>query len=658
MSPENLDVGDDGLGMPPSKRPRLLSKACEACKQKKTRCDSARPFCGTCRRMGSQCEYREKGQPGLRPGYGKAIEQRLSLVETTMTKMNQSIQDILSHIRPEFTLTGTADTSNSNVDPNSAANPSATWTGPDSSSQTWQQPQQLSDIASFTTLSPMIRMPAPVPQLQDMAPGLPPANVMQELVELFFELIHPWMPLFCKLNFMTNMFAPERQVLLHAIVAVTFRFWKKPIPTPKEREDLVKISREQLLLKTIDACSLISTQALALMALDSLGQGPGPRTWNAMSMLVAASRHLGLAKSPSPTTPETTTPLVRNEDDDDGAGVSNIAVEEKRRLFWVIYSLDRFSSASHGQPGGIDAKNIRLPYPAGDEDWGQYITPEWFQAVPQAKLTHAHCPSSLWHHNIDVLAMMDRSNQLLIKPLDLTLPAHCQEWQSIFRRLDITMSTWFENLPNEVRERPATFDPMWIMLHATFQLINIRMYTVAAFPSATSNYLRPSSAARVRCRQSIKAVTALASSLQPVELDQLNPMFAFVVWVASRSLIILWTMGYETNYESIPPDLEPLLSVLRHMATRWPCAQRYADIIQLILDTKNNPDGPTGIDIFNDTRRTSYGLQNLLGTFTVPRTQEVFLNSFDFLDMALPDFNDLGSSRMRIFGPESVGDWL
>ena len=65
---------------------------------------------------------------------------------------------------------------------------------------------------------------------------------------------------------------------------------------------------------------------------------------------------------------------------------------------------------------------------------------------------------------------MDRSNQLLIKPLDLTLPAHCQEWQSIFRRLDITMSTWFENLPREIRQRPATFDPMWVMLHATAQL--------------------------------------------------------------------------------------------------------------------------------------------------------------------------------------------
>jgi hypothetical protein len=141
----------------------------------------------------------------------------------------------------------------------------------------------------------------------------------------------------------------------------------------------------------------------------------------------------------------------------------------------------------------------------------------------------------------------------------------------------------------------------------------------------------------------------------------MNPMFAFVAWVASRSLIILWTTGYETGYDSIPPDLEPLLNVLRHMAVRWPCAQRYADIIQLILDTKNNPDGPTGIEIFNDTRRTSYGLQSVLSALIGSRAQDTFLESLDFLDLTMPDFGDFGTARTgsAMFGNElNDGDWL
>ena len=153
-------------------------------------------------------------------------------------------------------------------------------------------------------------------------------------------------------------------------------------------------------------------------------------------------------------------------------------------------------------------------------------------------------------------------------------------------------------------------------------------------------------------------MASLAGSLQPFELDKLNPMFAFVVWVAARSLIILWTTGYETAYGSMPTDLEPLLNVLRQMSSRWLCAQRYADLLQLILDTKNNPGGPTGLEIFNDTRRTSYGLQNVLGTLVVRPAQDAFSGSFDFLDTPLLDIGDFGTSRMGAFGVENDGEWL
>ncbi|KIW93894.1 uncharacterized protein Z519_05209 [Cladophialophora bantiana CBS 173.52] len=652
MSTDGQDTADGDMLMSPNKRPRTLSKACETCKQKKTRCDSSRPHCGTCRRTGTACVYREKGQPGLRPGYGKAIEQRLSLLESNMDKINQSIQDVLNHVRPDIAASSTVLEA-----PARDAGPSGR-NGPEA--QMWQS-SQLPEMPYFPA-SPLIeRLPAPLslPPLDLTERGLPPVQVVQELVELFFEVVYPYIPLFCKQNFTANMFTPERQILLHGIVAVSFRFWRKQAPSPEERDRFVKTSREQVLLKAIDTCTLVSTQALALLALDAIGQGPGPRTLNLTAMLVTAAHQLGLGKSHSPTTPETNTPLVRNEDPDDGMDSSNVAVEEKRRLFWAIYSLDRFSSVSHGQSGGIDTKTIKLPYPSSDVDWGQTMTPEWFQAGVQAKPAHTHCPASLWHHNIDLLALLDRSNQLLIQPVNLSLPAHCQEWQSIFRRLDITMSTWFENLPKEVRERPASFDPMWFMLHATFHLINIRMYTVAAFPSTTSPYLRPSASARGRCRQAIRTVASLASSLQTPELDRLHPMFAFVVWVATRSLIILWTTGYENAYGSTPTDLEPLLNVLRHMATRWLCAQRYADIIQLILDTKNNPGGPTGLEIFNDTRRTSYGLQNLLGTLVVHRVPEAFPNSFDFLDISLLDVGELSVPRLGgVFGAENDGEWL
>jgi hypothetical protein len=185
--------------------------------------------------------------------------------------------------------------------------------------------------------------------------------------------------------------------------------------------------------------------------------------------------------------------------------------------------------------------------------------------------------------------------------------------------------------------------------------IRLRMYTVAASPSTKSLYLRPSSSAPARCRQSIREVASLTTCLQPHELNQLGPAFAFVVWVAARSLVILWTKGYENTYGSIPTDLEPLLSALRQLSIRWPCAQRYNDIIQLILDTKNNPSGPTGLEIFNDTRRTVYGLQSRLGTLAGHRVTEMHSHSLDFLDM---DLNELASPWIGTFGSEMDSECL
>jgi hypothetical protein len=73
------------------------------------------------------------------------------------------------------------------------------------------------------------------------------------------------------------------------------------------------------------------------------------------------------------------------------------------------------------------------------------------------------------------------------------------------------------------------------------------------------------------------------------------------------------------------------------------------------LDTKNNPGGPTGLEIFNDTRRTVYGLQNRLGMLAGRRVAEVYSHSLDFLDM---DLEDLTSPWGATFGLEMDSEWL
>jgi hypothetical protein len=404
--------------------------------------------------------YREKGQPGLRPGYGKGIETRVALLEESLEKMNKNLQEVLAGGgRTEFL-----------VGPYPCRTDASTVDVQTTDARVQQTPRtvQSHDVISLPSTPVVNQLPwSSLPPQSPPDNGLPPEPVVQELAELFFEFVYPSFRLFYKPTFMAHLARPDREILVCGILVVSFPFWKKPTPSAEIREQYVKKARERILLHFVDNCSVMSTQALALLALDACGQGPGPRTWSIMAMLVAAVKQLGLAKIASGTNFESNHSMVRNEDPDEFLDVPSIELEERRRLFWSIYVLDRFSSFFHGSPCGIDAKSITVQFPASDKDWGQNSTAEWFHTTVPLR-SPADSTRDLARCQIEVLALSDRTRQLFLQPVNFSIPARCQEWQSSFRLLDTALTTWFDTLPQHVRDAPPVFDPMWIMVHATY----------------------------------------------------------------------------------------------------------------------------------------------------------------------------------------------
>lgn len=337
-------------------------------------------------------------------------------------------------------------------------------------SSSWP-PEQMPQAASFNFSTPVVQPGSP--QTEPMSSsilrnGLPSDSILKELAELFFQFVYPWAPMFHKPTFFANMFNPSRLVLLHGLVVVAFRFWPRSQPSLEEREAYVRASRERLLLEAVDSCSLQTAQALTLLAIDAVGQCPGPRTWNVMAMLIRMSQQLGLGKAASQA--DTKLSLVHNDDLCNDMDLSAIDQEERRRLFWTIYSLDRFSSVPYGQPCAIDSKTIKLPYPALDQEWGQRPSVQWFQGINTTRPSQSYGPVNTWKYFIDLLTFVEWSNQLLVQPLNLSLLSHCREWQSSFRRVDNTLATWFENLPINIRVPAQGFDTMSTMVHAIFHL--------------------------------------------------------------------------------------------------------------------------------------------------------------------------------------------
>ncbi len=58
--------------------PRLKRIACVVCRKRKLKCDSAKPSCKSCLRLGHECAYDEiRRKSGPKRGYVKALEARL-----------------------------------------------------------------------------------------------------------------------------------------------------------------------------------------------------------------------------------------------------------------------------------------------------------------------------------------------------------------------------------------------------------------------------------------------------------------------------------------------------------------------------------------------------------------------------------------------------
>ena len=404
--------------------------------------------------------------PGLKVGYGRNVEQRLSRLETNLERLEQSLQTgpVNDQLQSNIRLSVPTASTSQNL---SQLQPGSAWSMPQQSAAG----QQL----DMTILSPSTMGPVTFPinaesASQDPSPEalLPPADVIMELTELYFSIVYPWAPLFDKSNFIANMWQPDRELLLHGIVVVASRFWDKATLSIAILQGRVRVSKNQLQLCCIDTCSLVTTQALALLAIDALAQGPGTRIWMLRSMLSAAVQQLGLTKEVIQKPPEPSTPMVGNEGLDNDPETSNIAAEERRRLFWAIFSIDQIASVALGQPSSVPHKLIKLRYPCPDDLWYQPSLMDQYQVgLPMRRASSVHA----WCYYIDILTLLDRSNRILIQPCDLSMPAKRQEWQSHFRMMNLTLTTWFETCPERCHKPNENgFDVMWTMIRATYEL--------------------------------------------------------------------------------------------------------------------------------------------------------------------------------------------
>lgn len=203
---------------------------------------------------------------------------------------------------------------------------------------------------------------------------LPPADIVYDMLNIFWTHIHPWAPILSPVPIPLH---PPWNIVVHAIVVVTIRL-SSDSRLDGKHDQYKRAAKQHVLAHAIESTSISSVQALALLAMDLIGSDQGPSSWGILALLTRSAVHLGLtsendtatsngftARVPASTLSRTSiipAPTTWEED------------ESRRRLFWLIFALDRYACASTGWDFALPDFDIDRRLPCSDEIWAGTVS--------------------------------------------------------------------------------------------------------------------------------------------------------------------------------------------------------------------------------------------------------------------------------------------
>lgn len=325
--------------------------------------------------------------------------------------------------------------------------------------------------------------------LADPELDLPPYDLLYALVDLYFEHVNTWCPILHRRTTLNTFFGPSPleevdRIVLYAIVATSLRFSTDPRLNEQNRKRYHDSSKQKVLLYGLENSSVKALQALVILALDFVGSSNGPPGWKLLALIARSVVQLGLAVESSSSLVASTYPSIYTLRAVILPEPENwIEDESRRRLFWMVYLLDRYSTIATAFDFALDDKDIERKLPCKDEFFikNQPVETRWFNHTGSRAdyMSHAGNVGSfgLW---VEILGILSRIHLFLKRPVDIGALSDVEEWQSTYRKLDSELTSWEFNLPTEyafenssrlfnASKSNKTVHCDWVMLHATYQ---------------------------------------------------------------------------------------------------------------------------------------------------------------------------------------------
>ncbi|KAL2429255.1 Citrinin biosynthesis transcriptional activator ctnR [Exophiala dermatitidis] len=572
--------------------PRPKRIACILCRKRKLKCDGNKPSCGTCSRLNHRCEYsEERKKSGPKRGYVKLLEARLKQVENLLES------------RESTAATSSAASQMSKGSETYAPGPS--------------MPSM--DIPSFGDASMSDLMqdgPFPDPAMGGLddftmdagndfswemiglglEEALPPREVIDELNEIYFEKVHPSLPMIQKARFLASMdLAPH----LRPPACLRYAIWANACAiTPKYSASTPHFYERARKYAELDEMrglgeSMISVshcQAWTLLACFEFKHMYFPRAWMSVGRAARLAQMMGLHRQDGAGLDvKQTLPPPRDWTDQ----------EERRRTFWMAFCQDRYASVGTGWPMVIDENDILTNLPASEEAFnkgqpeptlslGDLLNGDGASSI--SSFGGIILMSTLYGRNLTHLHRPEKQDN----DHDLNGPF----WKR-HRSLDNILLNTSLSLPPHLRLPAGINDPNTIFLNMNIHTATICLHQAAIF-KADKNRLpaQISAESKRRCIVAADQITSIMKMISHLDMSVMNPFLAFCLYVAAR--VFVQYLKARKDDAAVKSSLQFLLSAMHALTAKNPLTESF--LVQLDVDLEGS-----GLNISSNVLRWKFG---------------------------------------------------
>ncbi|KAH8735470.1 fungal-specific transcription factor domain-containing protein [Ilyonectria robusta] len=583
----NGDSDDVGPAAPDNSTvPKPKRLACMICRKRKLKCDGMRPSCSTCSRLGHSCAYDEqRRKSGPKRGYVKALEERLKQVETLLkTQDPVPVNNQPKGVNIPMPARPSPQTAAPNL---SIPNAPISMTG-DRDMDRWQfngeSPQTgtlddfnfnaslgmgMNDVGGNFTWE-MIGLGLEEP--------LPPQETIDELHQIYFEKVHPSIPMIHKYRYLAAMnLAPNQR----PPVCLRYAMWTLACTITDKYADLKDLFYRRA-RKYVEAdyikgygehmISIAHCQTHILLSSYEMKMMYFPRAWVNTGSAIRLAQMTGLHRL-----------------DGTGLDVKQCLAppkdwterEERRRTFWMAFCQDRYASIGTGWPMTIDERDIMTNLPSSEEAYDM-SRPEQTQSLNECTSPTGAGKLSAYGGIVLMACLFGRNLVHLHRPDadDLDHDLNGPFWKR-HRQMDNILLNTSLCLPSHLKLPAGLSNANIVFTNMSIHTSTICLHQAAIF-KAEKNKLPGSVSAesKVRCITAANEIASIMRMISHMDLSTVNPFISFCLYVSAR--VFVQYLKSRPDDSQTADSLRFLLSAMNALKRRNPLTESF--LVQLDVD--------------------------------------------------------------------------